>query len=220
MQDKSDDFFGWKSADRIRREMAQSGSSRREEAPSESGKSEHDCRRRGQPSVVLSTKEGNESLINGQPGASEAPAAEPAMASPARTDAPIQGSNIPSFHHSITSVPVGPLPPAGEPATWNMHPATSSSSIHGSNTPSFHPSITPVPAERCLECGTLLPPLLSSGERPTPHCKKCGTALRAPGALIEFCPKCRHVIQELNDNGTRPTPNCRHCNKPLPPPPS
>src|SRR6266705_3579117 len=71
MQDRADDFFGWKSADRIKRDLA-SRSSRREEAlinepksdcssrgdeaPFESLKSESECSGRGQPSIVLSTK--------------------------------------------------------------------------------------------------------------------------------------------------------------------
>jgi hypothetical protein len=74
--------------------------------------------------------------------------------------------------------------------------------------------------EECHCCRQELPPLLPSGERPSPHCNKCGTPLRAAGALIEYCPKCRHVLTELKNDGTRPTPECLNCNKPLPPPPS
>src|SRR5712675_3537122 len=64
MQDRSDDFFGWKSADRIRREMASADLNpnpvRTDSTPSPSdpGKSEPDCRIRG-----------NESQISTQPGA-------------------------------------------------------------------------------------------------------------------------------------------------------
>jgi hypothetical protein len=188
MQDKSDDFFGWKSADRIRREMDTSA-----------------VKTDSTPSPIAF------------PGT--APAQNPASSIEPPVPLPLTG--LPT--HPLTSppVPVGPLPSAGGLKSSIQQPESSTQNPPSarSNIPSFHHSITPVPAERCLECGTLLPPLLSSGERPTPHCKKCGTALRAPGALIEFCPKCRRVLQELNANGTRPTPNCQHCNKPLPPPP-
>jgi len=170
--------------------------------------------RRLQPALIVGD-EGNESLITGHPGASETPAAKPAMASPARTNA-----------QPATSAP------ASEPATCNLQLATEANTAHSDSefkvqssmfdvrcSGPVHHSITPVPPERCHECRALLPPLLPSGERPSPYCNKCDTPLRPPGSLIEYCPKCRHVLQELNANGTRPTPECLYCNKTLPPPP-
>ena len=244
MQDKSDDFFGWKSADRIRREMAnadlnlnpvrtdstpslvtapksdEGGSASASSSPQPEGLKEGS---RGSPSAKTpGTVPARPQHPEGMP--ESLPAGPPDHNS--RSEHPLSGNKLVAGFGSQSSI-LNPESGATNPGiqqSTNPEVHRGLYSIQNPpsprfNIPSFHHSITPVPSERCHECGTLLPPLLSSGERPTPHCKKCGTALRAPGALIEFCPKCRHVLQELNANGTRPTPNCQYCNKPLPCPP-
>ena len=134
--------------------------------------------------------------------------------------------------------PVGPLPPAGTPSNPAAQPpplSTINSQLSTSPPGNPQPSTRDVPipgqrsqnsktktpkplAEHCHNCRKPLPPLLATGERAGDHCKFCGTALRPPGAPVEFCPRCGLCMPELTNDGTRPVPKCDRCGKTLPTP--
>jgi hypothetical protein len=71
----------------------------------------------------------------------------------------------------------------------------------------------------CQCCNTDLPPLLPDGQRPSPFCPKCRSALRHPATLKLYCPSCRGDIRSIWHDDVRTSDNCPRCYAHLPPPP-
>ena len=82
------------------------------------------------------------------------------------------------------------------------------------NTDPHHPNLL-----TCQCCRADLPPLLPDGQRPSPFCPKCRSALRHPATLKFYCPTCRGDIRDIWNDDVRTSDNCPRCHAHLPPPP-
>ena len=76
----------------------------------------------------------------------------------------------------------------------------------------------PLP-EKCHECHAVLPPLLSTGERPNTHCLNCGAGLCDPSERYLYCPACQGSLRKIFNGANRTSDDCLHCAITLPPPP-
>ena len=102
----------------------------------------------------------------------------------------------------------------------------------GSTPDTRHPTLGPVPEiqnqkskiknaeenpERCHHCHSDLPPLLADGQRPSPFCWCCRTALHSPQNRHLYCPSCGCDLRIIIVNNQRTLPICPCCEVPLPP---
>ena len=72
-------------------------------------------------------------------------------------------------------------------------------------------------AERCHHCHSDLPPLLPDGQRPSPFCWCCRTALHSPHNRHLYCPSCGCDLRIIIVNDQRTLSICPCCETPLPP---
>ena len=73
------------------------------------------------------------------------------------------------------------------------------------------------PPERCHFCHADLPPLLADGQRPSPLCQRCGTALHSPQNRHLYCPSCGSDLRLIIVGDRRTLPICPSCEALLPP---
>jgi len=173
MQDRADDFFGWKSAARLKPglDSVRTDSTASPTSASPSDPPVDPLPPAGAPAPNCSSR-GEEALINEQPMRNEVPTvattASLATTSGPQSESETQNSKIPQSQ----SAEVAGATPAGTPHPEST-PESQQSQIEIQNSKIETPML-------CPQCQHILPPLMPDGQHPWPGCWFCGIRLLPP----------------------------------------